>query len=478
MKKKTKVRKKDIIIISVIFIFFLFLIALKLSFKFEIKGKDKVEINYLEKYEEQGAYLSIFGKDKSDSIKTKNNVKEGKIGTYNVSYKVKLGILELTKTKLVKIVDDILPEIELTGEKEINICPDTEYDEEGYKSIDEYDGDLTADVKVSRKDNKIVYEVQDKSGNKKTVDRTLNYVDQEKPNINLKGNGIIYLPINSKYEEAGYEVTDNCSKDLNNSVKSENNIDLTKSGNYEVVYKVKDKLNNEAVKTRKVYVYDPANYNTTNIGGIIYLTFDDGPSGSGTTSKILDVLKDEGILATFFVTGSGPDGLIKRAYQEGHAIALHTYSHNFKEIYSSADNFFKDIDKIQNRVYEITGKKSNILRFAGGTNNTVSRKYKQGVMTEILKQSQEKGYKIFDWNVDSNDAGNCSKSSVSDKKSCVYKYVTSNLSKSRVNYVLMHDIKTYTADSIRDIIRYGKNNGYIFDILTENMNSYTFKPKN
>ena len=55
--------------------------------------------------------------------------------------------------------------------------------------------------------------------------------------------------------------------------------------------------------------------------GTIYLTFDDGPK-AGTTDVILDILKEEGVKATFFVTGSGPDSLIVREYQEGHTVGF------------------------------------------------------------------------------------------------------------------------------------------------------------
>ena len=73
----------------------------------------------------------------------------------------------------------------------------------------------------------------------------------------------------------------------------------------------------------------------------------------------------------------------------------------------------------------------------------------------------DKGYIYFDWNVSSGDAGGCSTSE------CVYNNTINGLSKSRINVVLMHDIKWTTAGAIRDIIRYGKDNGYVFSVIDE-----------
>jgi len=65
------------------------------------------------------------------------------------------------------------------------------------------------------------------------------------------------------------------------------------------------------------------------------LTFDDGPTTS-VTPKILDILKEENVKATFFVIGKSAEEhpeIVKRAYDEGHYIANHGYSHNYKSIY-------------------------------------------------------------------------------------------------------------------------------------------------
>lgn len=190
----------------------------------------------------------------------------------------------------------------------------------------------------------------------------------------------------------------------------------------------------------------------------IYLTFDDGPSRN--TSYILDVLKSENVKATFFITGKGSDYIIKREYEEGHSIGLHTYSHNYKAIYSTLDAYFQDIEAVNQRLCDITTTRSKIVRFAGGSSNTISRRYKKGIMSELTKEVIARGYKYYDWNIDSGDASgisNCNK---------IYNNVVKNLKTNRVNMVLMHDSKKCTAKVLKKIIDYGKSNGYKFKKIT------------
>src|SRR5699024_7028919 len=105
---------------------------------------------------------------------------------------------------------------------------------------------------------------------------------------------------------------------------------------------------NEATVTRHVYVYESSDYPSLN-GKNIYLTFDDGPSKY--TNKLLDVLKKYNVKATFFVTDQGLtkgyDDVIKRAYDEGHTIGLHSSTHNYGYIYSSVNSYFDDLYAIQ-----------------------------------------------------------------------------------------------------------------------------------
>ncbi len=196
--------------------------------------------------------------------------------------------------------------------------------------------------------------------------------------------------------------------------------------------------------------------------GTIYLTFDDGPSAY--TNELLDILKKYNIKATFFVTGAGSDGLIKREYEEGHAIGLHTLSHNYSYIYSSVDNFFADLYGVQNRVKNITGYTSYLMRFPGGSSNTVSRRYDKGqrIMTKLAAEVQNRGFTYFDWNVSSGDADGATNSET------VYQNVVSRIREDKDSVILQHDIKGFSVGAVERIINWGLENGYTFDKLSAN----------
>ncbi|MEA5050277.1 MAG: polysaccharide deacetylase family protein [Oscillospiraceae bacterium] len=137
----------------------------------------------------------------------------------------------------------------------------------------------------------------------------------------------------------------------------------------------------------------------------VYLTFDDGPSLN--TPGILDALARNGVPATFFVTGQAQQCFpcIARAAAEGHMIALHTYSHEFSEIYASSEAFWLDIDRLQALIIEQTGAPATALRFAGGSSNSVSRRYGgRELMRTLCAQCAQRGLTYYDWNVDTRDS--------------------------------------------------------------------------
>ncbi|MCB2290017.1 polysaccharide deacetylase [Clostridium sp. CS001] len=199
---------------------------------------------------------------------------------------------------------------------------------------------------------------------------------------------------------------------------------------------------------------------------IAYLTFDDGPSSN--TLAILKILKQYDIKATFFVNGH-PDfaDLYKQISDDGHVLANHTYSHDYKSVYSSVDNFKKDVKKLDTYLTEITGKEPNyILRYPGGSNNHISRSYGgMEIMNSVIKDMNKEGYKYFDWNVDSTDASVFRQT----KENIVHAVLTESSSVKHA-VILMHDLnpKTTTVQALPEIIEGLKSQGFIFDGLSKN----------
>ncbi len=134
----------------------------------------------------------------------------------------------------------------------------------------------------------------------------------------------------------------------------------------------------------------------------VYFTFDDGPSE--VTEEILDILKEEGIKATFFVIGPSGDKTDERLYRiacEGHAIGLHTMSHDYSKIYDYPEAFIWDMEYERSWIYSVTGQEINIFRFPGGSGNSTVDKW---LIEEIKAETAKKGFVWYDWNADSRDS--------------------------------------------------------------------------
>jgi peptidoglycan/xylan/chitin deacetylase (PgdA/CDA1 family) len=165
----------------------------------------------------------------------------------------------------------------------------------------------------------------------------------------------------------------------------------------------------------------------------IYLTFDDGPTL--LTPQVLDILKDKGIHATFFVMyqqGNFAETMYKRIVDEGHALALHSASHDYNRIYASVEAFLDDFAFLSDTLEEVTGVKPELFRFPGGSNNSYVRKIQQELIAELLRR----GYTYYDWDVSS------ASSSAAANTSSIYSSVINGVSGRHSAIVLMHDAGT------------------------------------
>ncbi len=163
----------------------------------------------------------------------------------------------------------------------------------------------------------------------------------------------------------------------------------------------------------------------------VYLTFDDGPSSN--TGEILDILAEYDVKATFFVVGKEEEKyqpLYKRIVEEGHTLAMHSYSHKYNEIYQSRESYVEDLTKLQEFLYDTTGVWCRYCRFPGGSSNTVS----QVDMHELIAYLEEQDMSYFDWNVSSGDA-----SSASISPEAVVRNSTARLQEFQEAIILLHD---------------------------------------
>ena len=203
-----------------------------------------------------------------------------------------------------------------------------------------------------------------------------------------------------------------------------------------------------------------------------YLTFDDGPSDN--TIKILDFLKANNIKATFFVIGTkGYDDVYKRIVDEGHTLAVHSNTHRYSDIYLSVYAFMQDINALGDKLEKITGVRPKIMRFPGGSNNTVSYKYGgKELMDKLTAEVTKNGYIYYDWNVDSSDA-----SSNNRDKNAIFNAVMQGVNNKDQAIILMHDAaaKTSTVEALPLIVSGLRKKGYVFETITEETPPVQFK---
>lgn len=194
-----------------------------------------------------------------------------------------------------------------------------------------------------------------------------------------------------------------------------------------------------------------------------FLTFDDGPSNN--TDKILDILKEYHVKATFFVVGKEDEkslALYQRIVKEGHAIGMHSYSHNYEDIYSSLDVFTADVTRIQNVIMDATGVKPMIYRFPGGSSNKVSKVD----MNILAKYLISQGITYVDWNVTSGDAdGNQSDADA------IIDDIFKNIDFFNKPVILMHDAenKKGTIEALPQIITRLQENHYTLEAIDQSM---------
>lgn len=193
---------------------------------------------------------------------------------------------------------------------------------------------------------------------------------------------------------------------------------------------------------------------------VVYLTFDDGPSW--LTPKVLDVLRENNVKATFFVIGNEiteeREDTIKQMIKDGHAVGIHTFCHKKNEIYCSEEALLEDITKTYNRIYEITGIKPTLYRFPWGSINC----YLDDLRDDTVKlKIEEMGLTYYDWNVSGED------STGHPSGYAIMRNIKKNLTRFSEPVILLHDskINERTYQVLPDIINMIKEQGYEFDTL-------------
>lgn len=292
--------KKKVLFLSVISIILMLLVIFYFT-GFQLKGKKEVEVTFGEQYKDEGVKANLLFFSLKSYVKTEGIVNEKELGVYEITYHLPLKTL---KRKVI-IKDKTSPIITLKGDKEIEIPYGETYIEDGYEAIDNLDGDLTEQVKVTSNidDSKlgsyeIIYEVTDLEGNKGKTKRIIHIIDNTAPTITLKGSNTVYIEIGNQYQEPGYEAIDNYDGELTQQVKVTSNINTNKSGTYEILYEVEDSSKNNTQIKRTVIVRQKQS-GITYINGILlvnktyHLPSDYAPGDNQEAKQALSRLQND-----------------------------------------------------------------------------------------------------------------------------------------------------------------------------------------
>jgi len=198
---------------------------------------------------------------------------------------------------------------------------------------------------------------------------------------------------------------------------------------------------------------------------IMYLTFDDGPSAQNT-DKVLDVLKEKNVKATFFVIGEyvrkNPE-TAKRIAAEGHTIGIHCDVHDYGPLYKSVDSYIEDFQKAYDTVLEVTGVEAKLFRFPGGSVNA----YNKGVRQDIIDEMEKRGFIYYDWNASLEDASGKGKT----KEQLIQSAIDTSLGRKKV-VLLAHDRVENTALALGELI--DTFSDYKMEPLTEDVEPVQF----
>ena len=235
-------------------------------------------------------------------------------------------------------------------------------------------------------------------------------------------------------------------KKVNNNINELEHIDDTIKNLKEEVFKLASNLEQKIQKKE------------TN-KKVAYLTFDDGPYYN--TYKVLSILKENKVKATFFTTNVNGDKcfdnknyechkLYKEYAKANHTIANHTYTHGWNRgLYRSADSFMDAVKKQENLVKSETGLITNIVRFPGGS--STPGKTKGAAMKQALYKA---GYGWVDWSA--NDGDGKGVSSLDEARNIFKKSIDNP-----IEVVLFHDYDQKTTKLLPEFIKYLRDRNYI-----------------
>lgn len=328
----------------------------------QVRGDDHIQIEVNQPYKDEGAKASYRFHDYSDNVVVASDLNTDQLGTYTTTYT--FDEFDKSVERTIDVVDTTPPVITLKGPENLRVFEFTQFEDPGIEGFDNYDKDITDKITIenqvdmSKQGNyEIMYTLTDSSSNTTTIKRNVE-VCEDPTNVKVFYNHDMY---DNKAEEWWFHK----SKDHQRMPGS---IDETK------------------LKDMGAYFQGPDEK-------VIYLTFDEGGNDITYIKEIADVLNDNGVTATFFLTRNyilNEADFINELVEKGHVVANHSWHHYDMTTLANAN----DIDKF---VLEITETEKTYMQVTGKEMKKVFRFPKGGASPRAMQIVKDLGYTTYFW---------------------------------------------------------------------------------
>lgn len=201
---------------------------------------------------------------------------------------------------------------------------------------------------------------------------------------------------------------------------------------------------------------------------VAYLTFDDGPSQ--VTKEVLKVLEEKKVNATFFLIGNQINEetipILKQSIEDGNCIGIHTFCHECKTIYCSAEAYLNDFNQAYETIKDTVGVETKIFRFPWGSAN----RFLGPIEEEVIQKLEGEGFTYFDWNVSAEDSVG------SPTSYSIMSNIRKDYKKHNKAVILMHDSASnkLSAKMLPQVIDELQKAGYTFDTLDHMKSPYQY----